>query len=104
MNMPDQRLQILFDIMDERARQIKMWGVQDLPDFDNTVIRDWKLDEMLLKALNGEEAKGWNAVLLEEVFEAFATEYEEKLKEELIQVAAVCVAWIENIERRRHGS
>lgn len=38
-------------------------------------------------------------ILLEEVFEAVAEDDPEKLREELVQVAAVAVAWVEKIDR-----
>lgn len=39
---------------------------------------------------------------VEEVYEALAESDENKLTEELIQVAAVCVAWVENITRNKN--
>lgn len=50
----------------------------------------------------------WNAILLEEVGEAskecleidFDKKSERELRAELVQVAAVAVAWIENLDRK----
>jgi len=42
----------------------------------------------------------WLHILREEVYEAFAEEDPQKLREELVQIAAVAVAWIEAIDRR----
>lgn len=70
-------------ILDERKRQDAKWGVQDHDEFM------------------------WLAILTEEVGEVaqsslFAMEEtrESNLKQELTQVAAVAVAWLEAIERR----
>lgn len=43
----------------------------------------------------------WRDILQEEVSEAFAEEDPEKLRTELLQVAAVAVAWAEAIDRRK---
>lgn len=42
----------------------------------------------------------WRLILEERVAEAFAEPDPEKLEAELVQVAAVCVAWIEGLRRR----
>jgi hypothetical protein len=42
----------------------------------------------------------WSAILLEEVFEAMAEDDPERLQKELVQVAAVAVAWIEALNQR----
>ena len=39
----------------------------------------------------------WDFILLEEVYEAISERDNKKLKIELIQVAAVCTAWIESL-------
>jgi hypothetical protein len=46
----------------------------------------------------------WRAVLLEEVFEAMAESDLVKLRAELVQTSAVCVAWIEDIDSRPAGA
>ncbi len=43
----------------------------------------------------------WAHILTEEFYEAMAEEDQARLRAELIQVAAVAVAWIEQIDRRR---
>ncbi|MVO84152.1 hypothetical protein GPA10_05045 [Streptomyces sp. p1417] len=42
----------------------------------------------------------WDGVLLEEVYEALAESEPAKLRAELVQVAAVCAAWIADIDSR----
>lgn len=45
----------------------------------------------------------WAHILEEEVAESFAEATPEKLEAELVQVAAVAVAWLEDLRRRRLG-
>lgn len=42
----------------------------------------------------------WTAILLEEVFEALAEDDPVRLRQEVVQVAAVAVQWVEEIDRR----
>ncbi len=102
--MPDK---ILFEIAAERSRQDKIWGEQnhviieeDKPySFwqDNANSRREKCDKGF------KEGKGsWRLILNEEVAEAYeqaALGDNAKLREELIQVAAVVVAMIECLDR-----
>lgn len=83
----DPRSQVFDDVNDERNRQDAKWGEQN------------HLDVV------------WNAILMEEVGEASqevlttafgaAAKGHGDLREELVQVAAVAVAWIEAIDRRK---
>ncbi|MFF0295572.1 hypothetical protein ACFYST_06175 [Kitasatospora sp. NPDC004614] len=41
----------------------------------------------------------WTGILLEEVYEAVAEADPAKLRAELIQVAAVCAAWVHDLDR-----
>lgn len=114
---------VLSEIAEERARQDAKWGEQNHPDLDphdlDTVIRNeyafradrWKeINDR--RAGEGCEVKyrspaapctAWDGVLLEEVYEALAEDDQAKLRAELIQVAAVAVAWVEAIDRRALG-
>lgn len=47
-----------------------------------------------------EERLTWMAILLEEVLEAAVETDPQRLREELIQVAAVAVKWVEDIDQR----
>lgn len=70
--------EILEDVKRERERQDRKWGVQNHSD------------------------EYWLAILAEEfgeVARAFLDKNPENLKEELLQVAAVAVVWLECIER-----
>lgn len=42
----------------------------------------------------------WDGVLLEEVYEALAEDDPARLRAELVQVAAVCAAWIADLDQR----
>ena len=77
---------VLEDVSDERDRQDEKWGVQNHLDLT------------------------WNAIIMEELGEAAQEVLTQQfgvmgkghgdLREELVQVAAVAVAWIEAIDRR----
>lgn len=102
------------DVDIERQRQLAKFGDQRHPDMvgdasaqcdarelfaewaDNyRTINDGKLDPR-----DPDTSLDWTGILLEEVYEAL-NEYEpDKLRAELIQVAAVCAAWISDIDRR----
>lgn len=110
---------VLNEVLFERARQIKKFGRQDhVPSFDQVLLnraggcdpirmaeeyevptanRGRRLCEGAFKRKQGTYAH----ILIEEVAEAVAECHDEaKLRAELIQVAAVCVGWIEAIDRR----
>ncbi|NEA21580.1 hypothetical protein G3I70_08560 [Actinomadura bangladeshensis] len=107
----------LAEVQAERAR----WGEQNHPDLDphdiDAVTRHqyafraqrWK-EFNAQRAETGCEVKNrnpaavpctaWDGILLEEVYEALAEEDPVKLRDELIQAAAVAIAWAEAIDRR----
>lgn len=96
---------VLHAVYQERRRQEERWGVQHHPDATGLIDDDVRAER--IKALNDfYDAEGnitWRDILLEEVYEAFAETDLDKLREELIQVAAVAVAWIEDIDGRRRS-
>lgn len=90
---------------EERQRQLKLWGPQPLPD--GTGSEDQR-DEANMARWVCESAftdgEGTHAhVLLEEVYEVLAESDPVKLREELVQVAAVCAKWIADIDSRPSG-
>jgi len=97
---------VLQAVARERERQTRLWGVQSLKD--DTGWMDDVQASSFIKIHNAQlEASGeiaWRHVLGEEVCEAFAECELDKLEEELTQVAAVAVAWIEDIRRRREAN
>lgn len=95
---------ILAEIAAERQRQDAKWGQQNHPSFRQGY--PWMtaaLMEHTAKMGCGQRfAAGvgdWSSILAEEFAEACNSRTLENLKSELIQVAAVCVAWYESIER-----
>lgn len=106
------KLSVLNEIALERQRQDNKWGVQNHPSFDWRNEHDTFSDRCLYNMENArlscdyEHQHGhgdWRGILKEEYYEAMyeaACHNEPKLRTELIQCAAVIVAWIECIDRR----
>lgn len=98
------RASILDEISQERDRQIAKWGEQHHPDDTG----GWALNVRAKDARRAcqaaaqhvEGGPGWRLILDEEVAEALAETDRVKLRDELIQVAAVAVAWVEDIQSR----
>lgn len=87
----------------ERARQDARWGEQNHPDgtgrpgdYGDAVLAQRACD---IAADNG--TLTYRHILEEEVAEAFAESDPVRLEAELVQVAAVSVAWIEKLRRAR---
>lgn len=86
----------------ERARQDELWGEQNHPDGTSAAMfegaaNDWR---RIVKAAAAKGKLTWRHILLEEAYEALASDDPAELRTELVQVAAVAVAWIEAIDRR----
>jgi len=108
--------EVLREIVRERNAQDTKFGIQEWRDGTGPLIRPLYLTDVNLDLRSGTElavifrekcktkyAGGtltWRDILLEEIFEALAEEDPEKLRAELIQVAAVAVAQVEAIDRR----
>lgn len=93
--------EVLVELAAERARQDDKWGQQDHPDGTGPLALEWALraKEMCQQAhQDGDQT--WALVLEEEVAEACAEDDPHRLRAELVQVAAVAVAWIEALDRR----
>lgn len=97
----DQTPAVLAEVHAERARQDAKWGVQDHPDGTGA----YGYAEMAHRAKQQcdratvEGTVSYRHILDEEVAEAFAESDPILLRAELVQVAAVAVAWIEKIDR-----
>jgi len=96
---------VFADITAERARQIAKWGVQHRAD-DTGGSHYEEMAELSKQVCQGAERStpggaSWRLVLAEEVNEAFAETDPDALCAELTQVAAVCVAWLEDIRSRK---
>lgn len=115
--MNDDTMDVLLSVLEERNRQGELWGEQNHPDYyseplspsishylDNA--NDWKETNKFRAELSAsvgipvERSIAWDGILLEEVYEALSETDPKKMRVELIQVAAVAVAWVECIDRR----
>ena len=98
--------EVLALVAEERARQLEKWGPQSHPDLDpdQSIVLGYRDLEASVKVVNDAKAQAglatWDTILLEEVFEALtAGTVAERIKE-LTEVAAVAVAWIEDLQSR----
>jgi hypothetical protein len=91
---------VLRHVAAERVLQDARWGEQNHPDGTggNAVTAD--LARLVCQQSAAAGQLTWRQVLDEEVQEAFAEADPGRLRVELVQVAAVAVAWIESIDRR----
>ena len=100
---PAQRRQTpLEEVQAERHRQDAKWGEQNHPDGTGQVV-DIEYADDVKAACDANHRAGigtFRDILEEEVAEAFAESDPAKLRAELLQVAAVAVAWVEAIDRR----
>lgn len=107
---------VLSEVMDERCRQQAKWGQQNHPDGTGGEPGPSRSADSSdrLQALRREHAEAsrvlcnhvfregrgtWRHILREEVDEAIAEDDKARLRQELVQVAAVAVAWIEKLDR-----
>ena len=92
---------VLEELYEERQRQDAKWGEQNHPDGTGgpgTPAAAYRA-RARCKA-NGPGEDNWRDILDEETAEAYAEVDPALLRGELVQVAAVAVAWIEAIDRR----
>ncbi|HEX7993607.1 MAG TPA: hypothetical protein VF506_06760 [Streptosporangiaceae bacterium] len=96
---------VFIEIADERSRQDAKWGEQNHRDgTGGPTLRRWaEQDRAICQEAFRKGVGTWRHILVEEVSEALAEDDPAKLRVELIQVAAVAVAWIEAIDRREAG-
>ena len=96
-----QTLSVLAEVRTERFRQDVKWGVQNHPNgtsLNNVHFRNRKY--FVNEELIATGKLTWQDIAEEEFLEAVSETDPVKLREELIQLAAVCVAWIECLDRR----
>ena len=95
--------EVLGKVLDERIRQEEKWGEQNHPDgtYSHPAIASAaKAAQRVCEQAAREGSLTWMQILEEEVAEVAAETDPEKLIQELVQVAAVAVAWIEAVQRR----
>lgn len=93
---------LMGEILAERRRQDQMWGIQDWPwrnprQFPLTVSAEIVRKTVELRSEAG--VVDWAAILVEEVAEAVEETDPDRLRVELVQVAAVVMAAIESLDR-----
>jgi len=98
---PDDLGAVLTEVAAERRRQDARWGEQNHPDGAGPA----HAAEAVRRRAECEQAAAsgqltWRHILWEEVAEAGAEHEPKHLRDELVQVAAVAVAWIQAIDRR----
>lgn len=93
---------VLTEIESERGRQDRKFGAQNCPDGTGGIAAACRAfrSRSDCDAADGLGRKTWRHILDEEVAEALAETEADRLRAELVQVAAVAVAWIEAIDRR----
>lgn len=107
LDAPPHEAQALADISYERRRQDAKWGVDwaKLTELANGTGSDAQREDCIEARATCDErfaagAGSFALILLEEVSEALAESDDAALRAELVQAAAVCVKWIEAIDRR----
>lgn len=88
---------VLNDINAERMRQHKLWGIQDHADYKWLAILTEEVGEVSKEAL---EKDFWINKSSDEDITHLIEAKEKLLRTELVQVAAVAIAFIEAIDRR----
>ena len=117
---PSSTAPVLAEVAAERGRQETKWGQQDHPDGTgpnttpmaeivrgpaNAIVNRHYAFGLAYQAKSATDAHAKDGtityadIFLEEVFEALAEDDPAKLRAELIQCAAVAVAWAEKIDR-----
>ena len=93
---------VLAEVQAERTRQDTKWGEQNHPDGTGNKSQQDRAEfaRRWCESAFGSGYGTWADVLTEEVAEAGAERDPAKLRAELVQVAAVAVAWIAAIDRR----
>lgn len=112
------RREVLEEVSQERYKQNAKWGEQNHPDLDPVLLNreggcspsrmaehyeipSANRARTLCDMAAQKEELTWAHILIEEVAEVVGTNGDvEELREELVQVAAVAVAWIQAIDRR----
>lgn len=121
MTRDQKTMLVLTEVFEERRRQFELWGDQRLPfhhpvDGDGTmmfgapygitaeVFKEACDSRHAMAQSSGQDTRSDALVLLEEVFEALAETDPARIREELIQVAAVAVKAVETLDRDGDGS
>lgn len=101
--MTKEQYEIVIRILKERDRQDIKWGAnRRLPDGINGDLMPMaEAAKKLVDIKTGEGQETWVEILFEEFMESSTETDPDRLELELIQVAAVAMAWVEDLTRRR---
>jgi hypothetical protein len=117
-DLPAVDSEVLDNVEFELLRQIHKWGVQNHPDHTGAGwnlagynarpdTNDAEAMAELFKQINDKHVTrgtlSWSVILQEEMYEALAESDPDALATELVQVAAVAVAWVRDIRMRQRG-
>ena len=105
-------VKVLLEVEREREMQFAKYGANE--DLEDGTGRAWllplsqkspaEIEERFRVDYDKHEARHgrptWMHMVREEVAEAFQETTAERLREELLQVAALCVSWVEKIDAR----
>lgn len=93
---------VIYDLLKERAAQDRQWGEQNHPSGTGShldgKLAKWAREQTQEAAYDG--SLTWKHILREEVYEVFAEQMPDLLRNELIQVIAVATAWVEMLDRQ----
>ena len=109
---------ILEEVLQERTQQDLKWGIQNHPSvetkiptgpnshIENKICRFYGIPTEDKAKRDADIAANhgsltWAHIAVEELSEVISASSEEHRREELIQLSAVCLAWIENIDRKK---
>lgn len=102
LELPTGIYRAVADVINERLRQERLFPDQHLPlGTDSTywgIVEQAAKDDCYMGAVNG--SLTWADVLREEVYEALATTEVEDTRREMIEVAAVALRIVEDIDSR----
>lgn len=115
--------EVLNHVSDERQRQREQWGQQTLPDGtgpettplqaweaqgprgEHLTAEGWAASTRRIRENRASALVEWKDVLLEQVADALAEDPDSaRLRNALVQVAAVAVSWAEDLDRRHAKS
>jgi hypothetical protein len=94
---------VLSDIRAERRRQDDKWGVRDRPDGTGLTLMDLAYASEMHQRREQAAREGqltWSLIMEEKVAEAFAEADPGLVRKKLVQLAAICVAWVEDLDTR----
>lgn len=102
--MSSRTRQVLAEVHAERIRQDELWGEQNKPDVQpaaDAVIRNTyrTLADVWKEANDRWDNPHWDGIIQEEVYEALSEADPVRARKEWLQVAAVAVARVENLDR-----